>query len=203
MTISEIGTYQVRLTKTDGTSCSRTREIVVLPSEKPTITLDDISIVDDSNNNSITIHDENHKLGLGDYEYSLDDPFFGYQDTPYFDYIQPGIHTLYIQDKNGCGATAIEISIIAYPKFFTPNNDSYNDTWNIVGIDKQIYPFYSVNIFDRFGKIVAQFNSDQNGWNGMYKGQLLPSSDYWFTSELVNYKGETRIKKGHFSLIRK
>jgi gliding motility-associated-like protein len=37
-----------------------------------------------------------------------------------------------------------------------------------------------------------------DGWNGFYKGNPLPSTDYWYRIELE----DSRILKGHFSLIR-
>lgn len=67
--VSAAGTYSVTLTKTDGTGCSRTRDIIVTASESANITQDDVTIVDISNNNSVTIDTTN--LGSGDYEYAL------------------------------------------------------------------------------------------------------------------------------------
>ena len=42
-----------------------------------------------------------------------------------------------------------------------------------------------------------------SGWDGMLNGRPLPASDYWFSVELKDKKGEVRIKKGHFSLVRR
>ena len=57
--ITSGGTYTVTATTTDGTECSRTRQIVVNESNVATITENDVTIVDDSNNNSITIDPSN------------------------------------------------------------------------------------------------------------------------------------------------
>jgi gliding motility-associated-like protein len=198
--VTSSGTYFVTLTKTDGTNCSRTREIFVVYSEKATITLDDITIVDDSDNNTITI---NNNLGQGDYEFSLDDDFVGYQDEPYFDFVEAGIHTIYVRDKNGCGISAIEVSVIGFPKFFTPNNDGHNDTWEVKGLSPDFYPSSIILIFDRFGKILAEVNPNGVGWNGFYNGQELPSTDYWFSVQLTDKNGGQRNRKGHFSMIRR
>ena len=195
------GNYFVTLTKKDGTNCSRTKQITILNSEIATINLDNISINDDSENNTITINSTN--LGLGDYEFSLNDEFFNYQDEPFFDSVNPGIHTLYIRDKNNCGVSKIDISVLGFPKFFTPNNDGYNDTWKVIGINENFYQNSLIYIFDRFGKVITKINTDSNGWDGTYNGEHLSSSDYWYMIELIDYKGTTKVKKGHFSLIRK
>ena len=179
------------------------RTIFVEKSDVADIDLDDVTIIDDSSNNTITINDTNNNLGDDDYEYSLNDEFGPFQDEPFFDNVPAGIHILYVRDTDNCGTTALEISIIGYPKFFTPNNDGFNDTWNIIGISNDFYPTSSLNIFDRFGKLVAQINPTIEGWNGLYNGKELPSTDYWFTVELKDKTGKTRSRQGHFSLIRR
>ena len=123
------GTYYVTATTTDGTNCSRTLSINVEESIIATITLDDITVKDltNDNNNTITIDPTN--LGIGDYEYAIDDPSGPYQDEPFFEQVEPGIHTIYIRDKNNCGIAQIDVSVIGYKKFFTPNNDGIHDTW--------------------------------------------------------------------------
>jgi gliding motility-associated-like protein len=55
-----------------------------------------------------------------------------------------------------------------------------------------------VNIFDRYGKLLSQFNPKNKGWDGNYNGQTLPATDYWYAIEFDN----GRIVKGHFSMIR-
>lgn len=196
------GVYTVTLTKTDGTNCSRTKEIVVENSEAAHIDLEDIIIVDDSKNNTISIITENNNLGIGDYEFSLDTDF-SFQDEPFFDYVEAGVHTIFIRDKKGCTTSQIDVSVLAFPKFFTPNGDGENETWNIEGIDPKTYPTVSVHIFDRFGKLLRTFNPYSEEWDGRFNGELLPTTDYWYSIELTtNEKYKTRVEKGHFSLIR-
>ena len=62
ITISSGGLYTVTATTTNGTECTRTREILVNESSVATITDADVTIVDDSENNSITIDPTN--LGI-------------------------------------------------------------------------------------------------------------------------------------------
>ena len=68
-------------------------------------------------------------VGTGIYEFSLDQgPWL---DSGTFIGVDPGDHTVYVRDVNGCGVTATMIYIVDYPKYFTPNGDGYHDTWNI------------------------------------------------------------------------
>ena len=68
-------------------------------------------------------------LDPGDYEFSLDNEFGPFQGDTTFSNVSAGIHTIFVRDKRGCGTTSVEVSVIGYPKFFTPNNDGYNDYW--------------------------------------------------------------------------
>ena len=192
------GTYFVTATTTDGTNCSRTLSIDVEESIIATVTLDDITVEDltSDNNNTITIDPTN--LGIGDYEYAIDDPNGPYQNEPFFDGVRPGIHTIYIRDKNDCGIAQIDVSVIGYKKFFTPNGDGIHDTWRILGIRQDFQPNSKVYIFDRYGKLLKDLDPISVGWDGTYIGRPMPQTDYWFRVFLE----DGREFKGHFSLIR-
>ena len=205
ITISSGGLYTVTATTTNGTGCTRTREILVNESSVATITDADVTIVDDSDNNSITIDPTN--LGIGDYQYALideDGVLTSFQDLPFFENLQGGFYTIVVQDKNGCRPNArLLVSVIEFPKFFTPNNDGINDTWAIKGANSTFFPSAQINIFNRFGKIVAQIDIDTQGWDGTYGGKILASDDYWFSIMLVDRNGVLRERKGNFSLLRR
>jgi len=205
--ISSGGLYTVTATTTDGTSCSRTREIQVDESIIATLTQEDVTIVDDSENNSITI--DPTSLGIGDYEYALvdeNDNFIrNYQDDPFFENLGGGFYVVLVRDKNGCGTASFLVSVIEFPKFFTPNNDGLNDTWAIKGADSRFFPNSQVYIFNRFGKVVAEIDIDGDGWDGTFNSNLLPSDDYWYNVTLIpsDTTKPTINKKGNFSLLRK
>jgi len=132
--------------------------------------------------------------GDGNFEYSIDGT--NYQDSNYFSNIHGGIYTVFVRDKEGCGQDSEEVTIIDYPKFFTPNNDGYNDFWQIKGIRN--FPDSKILIFDRYGKLLTQLSSNDLGWNGLYNGKKMMSNDYWFIADL----GNGQVFSGHFSLKR-
>ena len=80
--------------------------------------------------------------------------------------------------------------------YFNPD-DSNDNKWDIAGIDK--YTNYRVYIFDRFGKTLVSYENEFDGWNGVYKGRTMPSTDYWYVIEV----DEADISmRGHFTLLR-
>ena len=90
-----------------------------------------------------------------------------------------------------------DVTNIDYMHFFTPNGNGENDYWQILEA-KRVMPNTKINIFDRFGKLVAQIDPDGMGWDGMYNGKALPSSDYWFSLQTI----DGTEMRGNFSLLR-
>ena len=83
-------------------------------------------------------------------------------------------------------------AIIDFPKYFTPNGDGYHDTWNISALNNQ--PNAKIYIFDRFGKLIKEITPSKKCWDGNFKGQPLPSTDYWFTLFYEKNKANKELK---------
>lgn len=183
------GTYTVRVSNTNG--CFKDRTITVLPSNIASV--ENVQVTDAAQDNSITVS----VSGEGDYEYALDNlgPF---QDSNTFNNLQPGIYTVFIRDRNNCGVVEETVSVIGFPKYFTPNGDGYNDFWQVKGINRDFQPNTVIYIYDRYGKLLAQINPLSSGWDGTFNGQPMPTNDYWFAVKLE----DGRQLNGHFTLKR-
>jgi len=88
------------------------------------------------------------------------------------------------------------IGELKIPKFFTPNNDGYNDKWIIKG--NAILNSSPIQIFDRYGKLLKQLDPMGIGWDGTFNGKKMPSDDYWYQFNIEN----GNQYDGNFSLIR-
>jgi len=88
-----------------------------------------------------------------------------------------------------------ELKNSGIPKYFTPNNDGYHDTWVVPDPFKSIS---YINIYNRYGKLLKQTYDISKGWDGVYLNNNLPTDDYWYT---IKYKNGEFLK-GHFSLKR-
>ena len=185
------GIYAVEVRNLSG--CSRIRDIKVTASDVAHI--DSILIADMTDINTVTIN----VSGLGDYEFSLDERSGPFQDSKFFTNVPVGIHEVFINDKNGCGVISQTIAVVGVPKFFTPNNDGYNDYWSVKGVNASFNTNSIIYIFDRYGKLLKQWvPASSEGWDGTFNGINLPSDDYWYTIKLE----DGREAKGHFSLKR-
>ena len=190
ITVTEAGTYTVTVKNVyQDLTCDASKDFVVIESSKPTIT--NIDIFDwNAAEDNVTVTVE----GLGSYLYSIDN--INFQSSPIFTNLQAGVYTVYVIDEYGCGTADKEFVLLDYPRFFTPNGDGYNDTWHVQFSSYESN--LSVDIFDRFTKLVARIKAGDAGWDGTYNGNELPSTDYWF----VITRQDGKIYKGHFSLKR-
>ena len=136
--------------------------------------------------------------GSEDYEYQLDGGVW--QSNSTFEYVTGcEEHTVAVRDALGCSTIPEKtVMIMEYPKFFTPNGDGYNDTWNIKCLKNN--SLAEIFIFDRFGKLLLEFRPSQDNWDGTFNGQLLAGGDYWFLVSYLNSSGIKTQFRSHFSL---
>ena len=194
--INELKKYTVLITN-NITNCSKERTIDVQPSsiaENPSF-----EVTDATENNIITVLNS----GNGIYEYAikndLDNFNRPFQKNNTFENLLPGIYTILIKDvKNDCGTLAVDVPVIGFPKFFTPNNDGINDTWQIFGVSELFYSNSKISIYNRYGLLIKEIDPLGIGWDGLFNGNILPSDDYWFSVTL----DDGRIFKNHFTLKR-
>ncbi len=194
--VTQAGTYTLTATNMQyGVSCVSSATVEVVVSLTPTIA--DIVIEELQSNNTIEI-----VPGVsGDFEYQLDSGPF--QASNIFENVAPGLHLVTINDLSGCGSVSDTVTVVGFPKFFTPNGDGSNDFWHIVGVSTLQEPI--VHVFDRYGKLIKQLDENSTGWDGTFNGRELPSTDYWFQLTYIDTQGqrvEAKYISNHFALRR-
>ena len=186
--VTDAGNYTLKVSKTEnGISCENTFSFKLVRSVLPTI--DEVKIQDISDNNYLEIITS----GDGEFEYSINGS--DYQERNSFYDLKGGIYMVEVRDKNGCGTDRKEVVLVDYPKILTPNNDGYNDFWQIDAVHR--FPESKIMIYDRYGKLLKELTAQDKGWDGTFNGKQMQSDDYWFTVFL----SDGRNFKGHFSLV--
>jgi gliding motility-associated-like protein len=105
-------------------------------------------------------------------------------------------------DNNWNPAVNITQSIVTLPTFanirslFTPNNDGMNDYWYIPDIEQ--YGTISVQIYNRFGKLLYKSSAYKNDWDGTYNGTPLPDAAYYY----IIKSSEKGLIKGVVNIVR-
>ena len=178
--VNQPGIYTVVVTNSN--NCSSTKTIELTQINSP--------VIESVNSDGFQL--EILTIVRGDYEYSLDGVM--YQTSNVFE-TEGGLYTVYVRDREGCGEDSIQYIHFVIPKFFTPNNDGQNDTFNLKGLE--LYNSSTVYIFDRYGKLLKSSRNQPFSWNGTFKNENLPTSDYWYYIEI-----EDQIFRGHVTLKR-
>ncbi|MCM4160797.1 T9SS type B sorting domain-containing protein [Antarcticibacterium flavum] len=169
---------------TTGNGCTVEKKIEVR--EVPVAGIEEIL----SDGNSVTIIASNEGL----FEYSLDG--INFQRSNKFNFIEGGVYTAFVRDLQQCNMAVREFPHIVVPQFMTPNNDGYNDYFQLPGIE--YFSSSEVRIFDRYGKLLKSGSGQNFRWDGTFINKPLPADDYWYEIQIEGYAPI----KGHFSLIR-
>ncbi|NND15575.1 MAG: T9SS type B sorting domain-containing protein [Eudoraea sp.] len=194
--VGQDGEYTLTATNSsNGLDCSITKTVNVTISLSPRI--EEVIVEDLQNNNTVQIITEEDVP----YEYQLDGGPI--QSSNIFSNVAPGLHTVMINDPKGCGSVSTQITVVGFPKFFTPNGDGANDYWHIEGLETLQEPI--VHIFNRYGMFIKELDGQSFGWDGTFNGQELPSTDYWFKLSYMDVQGqrvEAAYINNHFALRR-
>ncbi|WP_010521996.1 Ig-like domain-containing protein [Aquimarina agarivorans] len=138
----------------------------------------------------------NTPVGL-DLEYTIeleDGSTIGPQSENSFTNLPLGVHFAVV--NNNCAPPDIvQFDLFGFPKFFSPNNDGQNETWNVEGVRTNDFV---ISVFDRYGRLMSSFSPQSNGWNGTYNDLHMPADDYWYFA--VRENGDEF--RGHFALLR-
>ena len=109
--------------------------------------------------------------------------------------------TLYIYNALNCYSNESNFNVVIsdrnyfIPKYFTPNNDGFNDVWIVSDYTKSIN---KVSIFNRHGKLLKFISGNSLRWDGNFNGIAMNTDSYWY--EVVLNSGE--VLRGYFALKR-
>lgn len=182
ISINTPGFYSVKITNAN--SCWSIKNFSV--EEVPVATISEVG----SREGSVRIIPEYE----GEFLYSVNGSNF--QASGFFENLPGGIYTAYIKDLANCKIDTREFFHLVVPKFISPNNDGFNDNFKMSGLD--YFQASEIEIYDRYGKLLAKGKGSNFQWNGKLNGRLLPAGEYWY---MINISGR-KPQKGSFSLIR-
>lgn len=108
-------------------------------------------------------------------------------------------------NQEGCEAQQCQLvatlaeAAVDVPNAFTPQSGDVNSKVYVRGFNIAKMKF---SIYARWGEKVFETANKSIGWDGRYKGQLLPMDVYAFTLEVEFTDGKKYQKKGDITLIR-
>jgi gliding motility-associated-like protein len=122
------------------------------------------------------------------------------------------VYTVKVKNDGGCTAKDdVRINVICnngnlfVPNSFSPNGDGMNDRFFPSGTG--INRVKSLKVFNRWGEIVFERNNfsandTSLGWDGMFKGQVLPPDVYVWSCDVLCQNNEVLNFKGDVTLLR-
>ena len=93
-----------------------------------------------------------------------------------------------------------QLTSIISPNAFAPNGR--NQIFKPTIVFGETIESFNMKIFNRWGELVFESNNPNDGWNGKYKGKLLPMDTFVFTIRVVQTNGRVVEDRGNLVLIR-
>ncbi|UMB53477.1 choice-of-anchor L domain-containing protein [Lutibacter sp. A64] len=207
--VLQAGSYTVTVTDMNN-GCSALSEAFIVTEDFTVETIDNIDnvvtlciedleidlttlLVDDYESGGTWV-DEFDSGGLtGDYF----DPSIVNLGAYQFTYTEPGecgrIIKVYVEVNDDCVVLPCSTSELEISKVVTPNNDGFNDQFEISGLEGCGFT-YDVQIFNRWGKMVYQSNNYQNDWKGNFNtggatigsSTELPTGTYYYIVNVLS-----------------
>ncbi len=170
--VNVAGTYTIEVIATNG--CPFTTTFNVKAYEVPVIT----QLV--PNGNSYTVI----ATGSQPILYSINGTTW--QTSNIFNNLPVGVTTFYVRfDGSDCLGLTKQGLMLSLNNAITPNGDGYNDTWYVKNLNVFEGQNASLQIFDRYGKMVFEQNSaTELIWDGKIQGRPLPTQSYWYVLKL-------------------
>ncbi|TRX24068.1 gliding motility-associated C-terminal domain-containing protein, partial [Flavobacterium franklandianum] len=120
--------------------------------------------------------------GLAPFKYSINNSSF--TTNTIYSNLNSGDYNITVLDWNGCVISKMVTinSICLIPNVITPNNDTYNDTFDLTGCE-----VVKLQIYNRYGVEVNDFRNYSDQWGGNNrKGESLPDGTYFYVAEIKN-----------------
>jgi gliding motility-associated-like protein len=93
----------------------------------------------------------------------------------------------------GTGAEFMAVNV------FTPNGDLSNDHFRVGQMPPELY---SLEVYDRWGKLVFQASDPAQSWDGRFEGKDASEGVYYWVARYTDCKGTQERKTGFVELLR-
>jgi gliding motility-associated-like protein len=114
---------------------------------------------------------------------------------------QDQVYVLTATGAFGCKASdSMRVSVqgvVVIPNAFSPNGDGINDVWVLKNLDE--YPAATLEVYDRYGKLVYRGGAGVRAWDGNVNGKPLPAGVYYY---VIDLRDGTAARAGSVTILR-
>ena len=129
---------------------------------------------------------------------TAEDPIFTAWVTTFF--------TLVVTSEDNCVATdtvsvrVLPKTVLDVPNAFSPNGDGSNDL--LILLTNDIQELYYFRIYNRWGELLFETTSIDQGWDGTYNGKEQEVGSYVYTVQALGAEDEIVDRRGTVVLVR-
>ena len=204
------GTYFI---KADLAGCSAVASVAVVIHSSPLASFTPTpAIVSNLSPNSTMI---NTSIGAVSYSWDFGDNETSNLNNPshYFSDSDTGTYVITLTATNSFGCIDIAVAtvkvieelIFYVPNTFTPDKDSYNESFQPIFTSGFDPLDYKLLIFDRWGEVIFESHNTDIGWRGFYGADGVQVQDDTYTWKIEFTVKSTNQKKtilGHVNVLR-
>jgi len=159
----------------------------------------------DENNN--LVYFSNQSRGEDSWLWKYDDGGTDGMENPEHRFLSVGDHsiTLVVNNQYNCmdsitkNITQKPVWSYHIPNAFTPNGDGKNDKFYVYGYNIIDFKLY---IFNRWGELIFTSNDINEGWDGIYNGDLVQIDTYVYKAFLTDIFGSKHAEVGIVNCIK-
>lgn len=201
--------FNVNLTVRDENNCENTAvydsliQVYPVPVAGFTFSPEEALITDPEVSFSNTSH------AATNFYWDFGDSTFSEQIDPIHRYSAMDIYNVFLKVENSynCADSMMQQVIVTFDKLFPPNAFSPNATleedqvFRIYG-QGVIEEGYQLLIFNRWGEVIFESLSQDNGWDGtMQSGNFAPAGVYTWVLQYTDFTGEKHKQQGNVTLL--
>ncbi|WP_372948803.1 PKD domain-containing protein [Mariniphaga sp.] len=152
---------------------------------------------------------ENQSLGASFFDWDFDDGNYSTAEQPENRFESMGLYNVRLSVINdfGCTDTAYTNVSVAFdrvfpPTAFSPNATKMEDREFRIYSEGIVNEGYKMLIFNRWGEVIFESETQEKGWNGTMKnGQNAPSGVYSWVIQYYDFLGKKHNQQGTITLI--
>ncbi len=202
------GNYDLKLKVTTSQNCMN--QI----SKKSYISVKESPIAEFNSNKSVTneldpiIEFYNTTIGNNHFIWDFNNGKISYEKNPIIDFQQAGNYDVILTAISSVGCIDSSVNTISvYPKMtiyipnaFTPNNDGYNDKFDV---KVNSISYYEIYVYNRWGEKIFYSSNELYSWDGSdFNGFFVPNGIYLYHIKIIDQNGKDWAYNGEINLLR-
>ena len=101
------------------------------------------------------------------------------------------------RSESACGSIPTR-GEVHFPNAFTPNGDGRNDVFVYTA---RLIERVELRIYNRWGELLFQTTTLEEGWDGRYRGATAPQGTYLYRADVTDQLGNQFIRQGRLVLL--